>query len=85
MVFTDEALSTITGLAYLLAAALFILGLHRLSSPETARSGNVLGATGMLIAVVVTLLDRQILGFTWIVVGVVVGGGSALCWRGPSR
>ena len=75
MVFTDEALSTITGLAYLLAAALFILGLHRLSSPETARSGNVLGATGMLIAVVVTLLDRQILGFTWIVVGVVVGGG----------
>ena len=75
MAFTDETLSTVTGLAYLLAAALFILGLRRLSSPETARSGNVLGATGMLIAVVVTLLDRQILGFTWIIVGVVVGGG----------
>jgi NAD(P) transhydrogenase subunit beta len=68
------ALSTITGLTYLLAAALFILGLRRLGSPETARSGNVLGATGMLIAVVVTLLDRQIVDFVWIIVGVVVGG-----------
>jgi len=68
------ALPLIIDAAYLVAATLFIIGLKRLSSPKTARSGNVLGATGMLIAVVVTLLDRQILSFTWIIVGLVLGG-----------
>ncbi|MFO7262440.1 MAG: NAD(P)(+) transhydrogenase (Re/Si-specific) subunit beta, partial [bacterium] len=52
------ALSLVIDAAYLVAATLFIVGLKRLSSPKTARSGNVLGATGMLIAVAVTLLDR---------------------------
>jgi len=60
--------------AYLVAATLFIIGLKRLSSPKTARSGNVLGATGMLIAVAVTLFDREILSFTWIIAGLVLGG-----------
>ncbi|HEY8469794.1 MAG TPA: NAD(P)(+) transhydrogenase (Re/Si-specific) subunit beta [Longimicrobiales bacterium] len=59
--------------AYLVAATFFIFGLKRLSSPKTARSGNVLGAIGMLIAVGVTLLDRQILSFTWIIAGLVLG------------
>ena len=71
---SEGAISIIMGLTYLLAAALFILGLRRLGSPETARSGNMLGAAGMLIAVVVTLLDRQIVDFVWIIVGMVVGG-----------
>lgn len=60
--------------AYLVASVLFILGLKRLSSPATARSGNALGATGMLIAVLATLLDREIVGFSAILVGVLVGG-----------
>jgi NAD(P) transhydrogenase subunit beta len=60
-------------LAYLVAASLFIIGLKRLSSPKTARRGNLLGAIGMLIAIVVTLLDREIVGWSWIVVGVVTG------------
>ena len=34
----------ITEIAYLIAASLFIIGLKRLSSPRTARSGNVIGA-----------------------------------------
>ena len=68
------ALSLVIDAAYLVAATLFIVGLKRLSSPKTARSGNVLGATGMLIAVAVTLLDRQILSFTWIIAGLVLGG-----------
>ena len=64
--------------AYLVAAALFILGLKRLSSPRTARNGNMLGALGMLIAVVVTLLHWEIVGFVWIAVGIVLGSGVGL-------
>jgi NAD(P) transhydrogenase subunit beta len=59
--------------AYLLAAILFILGIKGLSSPKTARNGNLIASVGMLIAVVATLLDRQILDFRWILVGIAVG------------
>ena len=62
-------------LSYLIAAVLFIVGLKRLSSPATARSGNMMGATGMLIAVVVTLLDREVLDYAQIGAGIVVGAG----------
>ena len=58
---------------YLLAAALLILGLKRLSSPATARSGNLLASLGMLIAVVVTLLDRDIVRYELILVGIALG------------
>ena len=60
--------------AYLVAAVLFIVGLKRLSSPATARSGNMLGATGMLVAVVATLLHWEIVSWTWILAGVILGG-----------
>ncbi len=63
----------LAAIAYLVAAVLFIVGLTRLSSPATARSGNRLAAIGMLVAVVVTLLDQGILDYVWIVVGLVVG------------
>ena len=59
--------------AYLVSSVLFILGIKGLSSPKTARSGNRLAAVGMLLAIVATLLDRQILSYTWIVAGIVVG------------
>ncbi|NOZ55823.1 MAG: NAD(P)(+) transhydrogenase (Re/Si-specific) subunit beta, partial [Calditrichaeota bacterium] len=67
-------METVTNLAYLVAASLFILGLKLLSSPRTARRGNILAMFGMLIAIVVTLFDRQILDFTFIIAGIVVGG-----------
>lgn len=60
-------------LAYLVAIVLFIVGLKRLSSPATARSGNRLASYGMLLGVVVTLLDRDIISFEAIIAGVVVG------------
>ncbi|MCS7273193.1 MAG: NAD(P)(+) transhydrogenase (Re/Si-specific) subunit beta [Fimbriimonadales bacterium] len=63
----------IINLAYLLAVALFIFGLKGLSHPRTAVRGNLMGATGMLIAIVATLLDRQILSYEWIIAGLVVG------------
>ena len=62
-----------TTLGYLASAVLFILGLKRLSRPRTAVRGNQFGAAGMLIAVVVTLTDNAILGFEWIVGGLVLG------------
>ena len=60
-------------LLYLVAAALFIVGLKRLSSPVTARHGNMLSGVGMLIAILVTLFDRGILSFQAIMVGIVAG------------
>ncbi|MBM4169708.1 MAG: NAD(P)(+) transhydrogenase (Re/Si-specific) subunit beta [Ignavibacteria bacterium] len=67
-------MNVLSAIAYLVAAVLFIMGLKLLSSPKTARRGNMLGALGMLIAVVVTLTDQVIIDFTYIVVGLVVGG-----------
>jgi NAD(P) transhydrogenase subunit beta len=61
--------------AYLASAVLFILGLQRLSSPETAPRGNALAALGMLVAVLATLMDEAIVDYTWIIVGLVAGGG----------
>ena len=60
-------------LAYLLASVLFILGIKRLSSPATARSGNQLAALGMLIGIVVTLFDREVVNFQYIIGGIVIG------------
>ena len=60
-------------LAYLLSAVLFILGLKRLSHPDTARGGNRLAAISMLIAVVATLVGEQIMTWQWIVGGVLIG------------
>lgn len=60
-------------LSYLVAASLFIVGLKQLGSPATARRGNLLGAVGMLIAIVATLLDRSILNYEVILVGILIG------------
>jgi NAD(P) transhydrogenase subunit beta len=60
-------------LAYLLSAVLFILGLKRLSHPDTARGGNRLAAIGMLLAIVATLVGEQILTWQWIVAGILIG------------
>lgn len=67
-----------TAFAYLLASVLFIVGLKMLSSARTARRGNLLGATGMLLAIVVTLLQRQIIDFTLIIVGLLIGSAIGL-------
>jgi proton-translocating NAD(P)+ transhydrogenase subunit beta len=61
--------------AYIVAAVLFILGLKRLSSPSTARSGNRLAAIGMALALSATLLDRQIVSFWIIAAGTLLGAG----------
>jgi H+-translocating NAD(P) transhydrogenase subunit beta len=60
-------------IAYLVTAILFILGLKFLSSPKTARRGNILAMFGMLIAVIATCFDARIISWTEIVIGAVVG------------
>ena len=70
-----------TFLAYLAAAALFIVGIRRLRKPETARSGNTLAAVGMIIALIATLFviefqDLFLIG-TAALLGAVVGAISA--------
>ncbi|HJR62984.1 MAG TPA: NAD(P)(+) transhydrogenase (Re/Si-specific) subunit beta [Gemmatimonadaceae bacterium] len=60
-------------LAYLVSAVLFILGLKLLSSPRTARRGNVLGAIGMLLAIAAALFEREVVRFEYIALGVAIG------------
>jgi NAD(P) transhydrogenase subunit beta len=63
-------------IAYLVAAALFIYGIRRLRTPETARSGNTLAALGMVIALIATIFVADIdnvLSVGEISVGVLVG------------
>ena len=75
---SDETLANITTIAYIIAAVLFIVGLKRLSSPATARSGNILGGLGMLLAIAVTLLSKEIVEWQWIIAGLVAGGAIGL-------
>jgi NAD(P) transhydrogenase subunit beta len=64
---------TTINLAYLVASVGLIIGIKRLSSPATARSGNVIAAIGMAIAIVFTLLSPQIDSYWLIIAGVAVG------------
>lgn len=60
-------------LAYIAASVIFIFGIKMLGSATTARKGNRLSALGMLIAVVVTLFNYEIISYQLIIVGLVVG------------
>ena len=64
--------ATLINLAYVLAAVLFIFGLKGLTHPRTAVRGNLLGALGMLVAVVATLVQAG-LSYVLIIVGFIVG------------
>jgi NAD(P) transhydrogenase subunit beta len=69
--------ASLTSLAYLVAAVLFILALRGLSSPVTSRSGNRFGMIGMAVAIVATLLHHGMGpgGFGFIALGLLIGGG----------
>jgi NAD(P) transhydrogenase subunit beta len=67
-------IDTVVDLTYLLSAILFVVGLKRLQSPATARAGNALASLAMLLAIVATLVDTEILTWTGILIGVVLGG-----------
>ncbi len=69
----SDFLPTGIQLTYLVAASLFILGLKKLGSPATARNGNVIAAVGMLLAIVATMLDQQVLNYEMILLGLAIG------------
>src|ERR1700737_5266788 len=65
---------TLSAFFYLLASVCFILALRGLSSPVTARVGNIYGIAGMLVAVVTTLLTPHVVSFWLIILGILIGG-----------
>ena len=67
-----SALEITASLSYIVASCLFIVGLKMLSSPASARRGNLVSALGMLIAVVATLVSQG-MDYHWILVGATLG------------
>ena len=59
--------------AYVLSSILFILGLRSLTVPDRARRGMQLAALGMLVAIVGTLVNREIVRYDWILAGLALG------------
>ena len=64
---------TLVQLAYLVATALFIFSLHWMSDPKTARNGVQAGVAGMVIAVLATWAQPEIVHHAWIVIAIVLG------------
>jgi NAD(P) transhydrogenase subunit beta len=64
----------LTGLAYLIAAILFIMALRGLSHPESARRGNIFGIVGMVLAVAATVADPEVVSYPLLVLAVLIGG-----------
>jgi NAD(P) transhydrogenase subunit beta len=72
----------LTQAAYLVAAALFILSLHWLNRPATARKGVAAGVAAMALAIAGTLLHPEIVSYKWIAIAIVIGTviGVPLSW-----
>lgn len=74
------AFAFLVGAAYLVAAVLFVVGLHRMRTPSTARTGNLVSAGGMVVTVVVTFVyavathGGSVWGWTALAAGLVAGG-----------
>ncbi len=60
--------------SYLVASILFIVGLKRLSSPAYARSGNLIAAAGMALAVIATLMAPEMNHHGLMLIGIAIGG-----------
>src|SRR6478672_7192844 len=71
--------SSILTLSYLFASVTFILGLKMLSSPATARNGNLIAASGMTLAIVTTIFlyrdedGNRLHNYGWIFGGIAIG------------
>src|ERR1700731_1844954 len=65
---------SLSALLYLVAAICFIMALRGLSSPDTARGGNLYGIAGIAIAILTTLATPQVVRYWLVVVGLVIGG-----------
>ncbi len=77
-----DAARALVNVSYFLTAFLFIMGLKRMSSPVTARSGVVWAGWGMLVATLVTFLAPQIAGNYVLIVTAIFIGGLLAWWTG---
>lgn len=69
--------TSLINLVYLLGALAIVIGLRRLSSPDTARKGNLLALGGMLLAIVAALIqpmEGEANNYGWVTAGLVIGG-----------
>jgi len=75
--------ASLTSFLYLISSVCFIMALRGLSSPKTARMGNIYGVSGMVIAILTTLALPGVVSFGMIVLGVLIGGaiGTAIALR----
>ncbi len=69
-------MNVIIEISYLISSIFFIFGIKKLGSPKTARTGNLYAAIGMLIAIVVTLLEKRVLTYEWIIIGIIIGSAA---------
>jgi H+-translocating NAD(P) transhydrogenase subunit beta len=77
----DEYRDLVIQASYFVTAALFILGLKRMSSPVTARSGITWAGAGMLVATAITFAYPGMSNYEWIIPAILIGGGFAW-WSG---
>src|SRR5690606_25260760 len=81
-----NAVQSVVGAIYLVAAVTFVLGLHMMRSPRTARNGNLLSASGMALAVAATVVlvatqdyfDVTMWGWIALVAGTLVGAAGGV-------
>ena len=74
----NSAIDIVAWFAYLLAAVLFVVGLHFMNSPKTARRGNQISAVGMVIAVVMAFVHLFVQGFVSVTAVIVLVVGIAI-------
>ncbi len=76
-------IENVSAVLYLVSGVCFILALRGLSSPETARRGNLFGVAGMAIAIATTVALPAVLSYEVIIAGIAVGGaiGAAIAWK----
>ncbi|HAU29957.1 MAG TPA: NAD synthetase [Rhodospirillaceae bacterium] len=68
-------MTPVSEILYLIAAVLFILSIKGLAHPKSARRGNILGAAGMMLAVLVTVFKPNVLSYSAIFTAMAIGGG----------
>ena len=66
---------TLTAFLYLVSSVCFIMALRGLSSPETARQGNLYGIFGIALAIITTLFNEAVLSYETIFGAILIGGG----------
>ena len=66
--------ANLAALLYLIASVCFIMALRGLSSPESSRLGNLFGIFGMVVAIGTTMAMPGVVGYSLILVGILIGG-----------